>query len=1170
MVQRVRTSLFTILLLIASAVYAQDFRATISGYVTDKAGAAVVGAKVVATQKSTAQLTSTTTNHEGYFTLSYLTPSTYDIEVEAKGFSRLKEANVTTMVADKLELNLRLEVGALSQEITVQAEAEVLQTADASGGMNFDSLQTSEYALNGRQVYMLMSLTPGVLFTQEQFGSSGYSGTRGWDTSGAYVMNGGVSGTNSFSLNGAPISLTGTWQVAPNVDAIQEFKVQTNTYDAAVGRTGGGSVNTVLKSGSNAYHGTAFDFIRNSILDANYTQNNQVGAPRGKHITHQFGGTVGGPVRKDKDFLFGSFEGFREIVPFPVVANTPPTDLRDGQHFTKYGETVYDPATGVPCVNKVNVSGTCSSAFIRTAFPGNVIPVSRISPIGAKLLTFYPEANTGGFTQNYVYSNSTGRYSYNQPMIRWDHMFDSSNRFYALGTFQKGREFRNSTGIPGPAKSGNIYSQRQNFNIITAYTRILSNTSVLDVRASFGRFTQLFPSDDPASGATAASVGFDKNFRAPTALNDGPPRISVDQFTDLFSNNGNRFSWTSDNQYNVAPTLTMTRGSQTLKMGVDLVYAMQANNSSGSSNGYFSFNRYGTQQYPLSSGGTAVGSGVADLLLGVPGSGSVDWNGSFYRTWPYAGIFIQDDWRLRRNLTVNLGLRYDVQFPFKERYNRVNDGFNFTTKNPASDAVLKAWAADQKTFLAGNPAIPYPNPPSALTGGKVFLQPGGSRRTYNTDWQNIQPRIGIAWSLVKDTVLRTGFGIYHATATQGNYSDGFSQQTTYQRSLNGDQTPSAAGSIGAYSLENPFPNGLIAPSGSGLGLLTNIGNGVSFDGNQRPVPRTFQYSFGFQRRLPKNVMLDASYVGSQTIHTSVAYNMDYLSMDTFLAGQANSKMLDNTVPNPFYGILPVTSTLGASPNIAAKYLYYANPLFTGITMSTNPWGKYRYDALQLRLQKRFNGDRSKSGALTTVLSYTFSKNFQAVNRLNNWNLAEAPVHELVSYDKPQNVSFSGVWDLPFGRNRALLANANKFVNAAVGGWTVNYLFTYNSGIPVNGMNQIFSCPTVLTTDQTHDHWFNNDKTCYKGFPNGYFLRNVPDRYGWLRQMDNYSMNLGAAKTFTLTERWKFNLRGEAFNLMNHPLYGAPDTTYTNARFGMLPVAQQNFPRLIQLSAKFLF
>ena len=317
-------------------------------------------------------------------------------------------------------------------------------------------------------------------------------------------------------------------------------------------------------------------------------------------------------------------------------------------------------------------------------------------------------------------------------------------------------------------------------------------------------------------------------------------------------------------------------------------------------------------------------------------------------------------------------------------------------------------------------------------------------------------------------------------------------------------------------------------------------------------------------------MLDASYVGSQTIHTSVAYNMDYLSMDTFLAGQANSKMLDNTVPNPFYGILPVTSTLGASPNIAAKYLYYANPLFTGITMSTNPWGKYRYDALQLRLQKRFNGDRSKSGALTTVLSYTFSKNFQAVNRLNNWNLAEAPVHELVSYDKPQNVSFSGVWDLPFGRNRALLANANKFVNAAVGGWTVNYLFTYNSGIPVNGMNQIFSCPTVLTTDQTHDHWFNNDKTCYKGFPNGYFLRNVPDRYGWLRQMDNYSMNLGAAKTFTLTERWKFNLRGEAFNLMNHPLYGAPDTTYTNARFGMLPVAQQNFPRLIQLSAKFLF
>src|SRR5450432_3592837 len=279
--------LLTLAALACLSAPAQEFRATIYGQVVDKQGAAVPKARITATQVSTNQVTTQTSNQEGFFTLTYLMPSTYGIEVEAPGFKRLHRPDVTLMVADKVELQFQLEVGTLNQEVTVIAASDALQTGDASGGMNFDSLQTSEYPLNGRQVYMLMSLTPGVLFTQEQFGSSGYSGTRGWDTSGAYVMNGGVSGTNSFSLNGAPISLTGSWQVAPNVDAVQEFKVMTNTYDAAIGRTGGGSVNTTLKSGSNAWHGTLFEFMRNSVLDANYTQNNLVGAPRGKHITNQ-------------------------------------------------------------------------------------------------------------------------------------------------------------------------------------------------------------------------------------------------------------------------------------------------------------------------------------------------------------------------------------------------------------------------------------------------------------------------------------------------------------------------------------------------------------------------------------------------------------------------------------------------------------------------------------------------------------------------------------------------------------------------------------------------------------------------------------------------------------------------------------------------------------------
>ncbi len=594
---------------------------------------------------------------------------------------------------------------------------------------------------------------------------------------------------------------------------------------------------------------------------------------------------------------------------------------------------------------------------------------------------------------------------------------------------------------------------------------------------------------------------------------------------------------------------------------------MQGSGNIGQANGDLSFNRYGTQQYPLSAGSSTVGAGIADVLLGVPGSGFADWNDTYYRTWPYAGGYVQTDWRVAHNLTLNIGLRYDVQIPWVERWNRVNNGFNFNATNPDSAAVLAAWGKNYGSYTSTT--VPYPAPPSVLLGGKTFVQPNGNRRTYNTNWDDIQPRFGLAWNFLKNTVLRTGFGIYYATATQGNYSDGFSQQTPYIRSLDGDQTPS--GSLtGAYSLQNPFPNGLIQPSGSALGLLTNVGNGVSFDGSQRLIPRTYQYSFGLQQALPGKVVLTTSYVGSQTIHLPVAYNMDYLTMAKFLAGQANNKILDNTVPNPFYGVVPNNTTLGASPNIAAKYLYYPYPLFNGVTMSTNPWGHVAYNSVQLSVQKRFSGDRSHTGAISTAFSYTFSKNFQATNRLNNWDLAEAPIHELVSYDKPQNLSFSGVWDLPFGRRRAFANHVNRLVDGFIGGWTMNYIFTYNSGIPVNGINTIFYCSSYLVTDQTHDQWFNNNKSCYKGFPNSYYLRTMQDRFPWLRQMDNMTTNLAISKTFTITERWRFYLRGEAFNLMNHPLYGAPDTTYTDARFGMLPLAQQNFPRLVQVAAKILF
>lgn len=1158
-------------------LFGQEFRATITGDVRDPSGAAVVGAKVRAVERSTNQATEATSNQDGYYTLPFLQPGVYDVEVTATGFDRMRQENITLLVAEKRELPLRLKVGDVKTEIKVMAEAPEIQTADASGGLNFDALQASELPMNGRQVYMLMDLSPGVQFTQEQFGATGYSGTRAWDASGAYVMNGGVQGTNSFSLNGAPVSLTGTWQLAPNADAIQEFKVMTNTYDASIGRTGGGSVNTILKSGTNQWHGTAYDYLRNAVLDANFTQNNQVGSPIGKHIANNFGGTVGGPIRKDKDFIFFSYDGYREVLPFPQVANVPPMDLRDGQHFSQYNMQIYDPLSVRPCAASDGTACVSTDGgYIRTLFPNDVLPQSRISPIAQKVLSYFPTPNLGGIQQNFVYNTNSGRYGTNQPIGKWDHIMGNGDRLAVTVTYQHGHEYRDSTGIPGAAAGGDIYHQRTDQNYIVTYTHILSPTAIFDVHASFARYTDYSPRLDTTSGVTATTLGLTGMIHAPTSTGNYPPEFLFDTFTDLFglSSNSNAFNWESDNQWDIAPTFTLTHGTHTIKAGLVLNYAAIGIGNTGMSNGEFTFNRTATQHYPLHSVNASDGSSIADLLLGTPDAGFIDWNDSFYRTWPYFGLFVHDDWKVSNNLTLNIGLRYDVQIPFKERWNRINTGFNFSAVNPDSAQILAAWAADKAAWDKANPTKPYyPAPPAQILGGVTFLQPGSSPRPFQTDWTDIQPRIGLAWKMPFDTVLRTGFGIYYMTGVQtsaaaSGYADGFNQQTPYIASADGIAYTTPL--TGPYSLANPFPNGLVTPRGPSLGMYTDLGNAVNFDGSQRVIPRTYEYSFGLQRMMPWQLRIDASYVGSITVHYPMAYNMDYVPLATYQAAYKTNAILNTSVPNPFYGILPSNSTFGASPNISVQDLNYPYPEFNGITMQTNPWGRYRYDSLQMRAEKRFLASDSRIGGVTMVFSYTFSKAFDMSHRLNNWNLAEDPVHELTQYDKPQSIAYNGVWMIPFGKGRHYLANRAKFFGPIIDGWQTSWTYRFTSGVPVAGMNYLYKCAdSMLVTDQSHDHWFNNNASCWASLPS-YTIRTVPDRYAWLRQMDNSTLNVAMNKTFFLSERFRFTFRAEAFNAMNHPLYGAPDTTRTDARFGMLPLGQQNFPRYIQLSGKLQF
>ncbi len=1159
---------FIVVIVVSACAFAQDFRATLTGIVTDPSGAAVPDATVKATNITNNTAKEAKTTSIGNYTIPYLDPGTYNVEVTAVGFQTILRKDIVLRVADKVSLPIQLTVGQTSESITVNAEQAVIETASADRGLVFDPLKTQQYPLNGRQTYALLGLTPGVIFTNEAFGPGGHSGQRGWDVTNSYKINGARPGQNLFLLNGAPISdNNGTWQLAPNVEAVQEFKVMTNTYDAAYGRFGGGVVNTTIKGGSSEWHGNVFEYFRNTVLDANRTENKQKNTARPKHNQHQFGGVVGGPIRKDKDFVFFSFEGFREIQPASVISSVPAPGLADGQHFSDYGIKIYDPMTTRPCLATDNCRG---SAYIRSPFPGNVIPQSRINPIAQKVLSYYPAANgpvANAQTGNY-YTNTNGRYRYDQPMGRWDHNFSDNDKFYALVTYQHGKEYRNSTGFPVPAGSGDINSQRTDQNYVAAWTHVLSPTSVLDVRASFGRFTSEFPRYTDYD-FTIDKLGMDLMPHAPTNTKASVPRFELSTLTPLFSG-GSAGEWNTYNQWNLTPSIMHAMANHTLRMGFELNYVARAVGDRGYSNGYLYFNQDWTRQLSNVGGGSLDGSSIASLLLGYPHSDSkVDWNNNPYRTRPYVAFYLQDDWKVTRTLTLNVGLRYDVQVPWKERFNRANRGFDLSTKNPLSDEVLANWRQIKAEHDAKNPKYPYPDPPAQLTGGYLFPGVGSQpSRIYDTDWTNIGPRLGVAWQVLPKTVIRAGGGLYYMSPTQDNTQTGFSQSTPYVQTLDG-MTPAAGLSpAGPYSLMNPFPSGLQQPSGANDGLLTTIGRGVSWDPARFKIPRTYQYSFGIQQQLPGAIVAEISYAGNYQVYINAATNYNENGLRDRVIAQSDAQYLSQQIPNPFFGILPANGGQGQNPTINRGGLMRPNPIFQGMTDNLSQWGRYRSDALQTKIEKRMMGGENL-GAFTWVLSHTWAKGFEQNHRLNNWNLDEPLIYEVDNNDKPHTLSFSGIWDLPVGKGRKFLNPASPVLGHLVSGWQTVWIYTFASGYPTGWPDLVNKCGDWHAANQDRNQWFNNDRSCYATRA-GNTIRTNPDRFSDIRNPSQKQLNVALEKTTQLGERYRFTIRGEAFNITNTPNYAGPNTDFNSDRFGKLPDNQQNWPRLIQVSAKFFF
>ncbi len=1238
------------LVLASCGLWAQDFRATLSGTVTDPSGAAVPNANIKATNTANNVAKETKSNSDGVFTIPFLDPGVYTVEVTAAGFETLRREAVTLATAQHLNFPVRLTVGQAATEVTITAQVESVDTADANRGLVFDPIKTQEYPLNGRQSYMLLALTPGVIFGQQQFGASGFSGTRGWDVNSSYKFNGARqgNGNNVFMLNGTPISDNGSqWDFAPSVDAIQEFKAETTAYDASYGHEAGGVVNTTIRAGTNNWHGDVYDYFRNRLLDANFFQNNIAGAKKGRHNQNQFGGVFGGPIRKDKDFLFASYEGWQEVVPFPGSGTTDvPLAMRDGQHWSQFGMTIYDPLTTHVCGNNPNepCSGSNGSAYWRDPFPGDVIPQSRISPIGLKILSYLPPPNspgqgTAGISNNYVNANNYGRYWYNQPIIRYDHVFGDKDKFYAMFSEFHGFEYRSTNQYPPPLAQGNTDNNRTFTGINLDETHVISSTMVLDLKASWWRFVQLTPGySTAAQGITAASLGMTNMPHAPTVSNGVVPNINIGGFTSPLFGSGS-YSWSPYSRWIFNPTLSWTKNRHQFRFGFETSYEAKGNVAPGNAYGTWTFASSLTQQATdhasTTNGGVDQYMGVASLLLGIPTSGSVDNNASYYLTRPYYAVFAQDDWRVSDRLTVNIGLRYEVQPAYLERYNRMAVQFNSTAVNPLSDQIMAAWKADQAQYNATHPNDPYgyPNPPAAFYGVWEFAGTNGlPARSHYTDFTNGAPRIGFAYRLGDKTVIRGGFGVYYQSDTKNNNSQtGFSQTTSYQSSftVNGVPMPSACfnpisgltnnmcatAPTGPYSLVNPYPLGLTPVVGASAGALANLGQGANGDPLHYKTPRTYQYSLGFQRQLPKNMLIDVSFAGNYALYDRDSVNQgnpqDAYGLQLQQIAMNDPNFFSRQLPNPFLGILPATTSRGSSTTQSAQSLMNNYPLWGGYTDPDDADRYFRSDAGQLRFEKRaFADGNSNIGVMTWVLSWTFSKEYAMTCCIGqNWqtntgaNLILSPNgqtatlqlhpqdpyanrrYDFDSANQPQEIAFSGVWDLPVGKGKKFASNLTGWADKIAGGWRADWILTYISGNAIGLPGYINFCgdythykdPTTgQYTGQTPQHWFNNNPACYANFPVNSINNALPQRFsGNVEYPAKPQLNMAIEKITQINERYRLQMRAEAFNLTNTPILGSASgptisTTFNSATFGILPQAQSNFPRFFQLAAKLFF
>lgn len=1175
---------------VALAANAQEFRGTITGKVSDQRGAVLPGAIIMAIGPQ--QTYNAKSGSDGDFTIPLVQPGVYAVLVSAPGFKKTEQQGIIIDVSAKVNLPFVLDVGVNTETVNVSAQAAQLNTTDASGGTVIDPVQVQNLPLNGRQMYSLLSLTPGVKSPNPG------NATSELNESNSYSINGQWGNYNQFSLNGAPVSqqnggASGTWNISPSVDAVEEFKVMTNTYDAQYGRTNGGTVNTILKSGTSQFHGTVYDFWRNSVLDANTYALDQAGQAKPFHNQHQFGGTLGGPVigLRKSTFFFFSYEGWREATPNAVTTTTITPDLLpsgDGSvnlnnYLVGTGKTnIYDPLTTTCALPGQN---PCQN-YTRQPFAGNIIPASRISAVGVNLLKLLPLANRPGYTNNYIV-NAPGRNNYNQPIVRIDHNFSDKTRVYGMFAWWAGNQFLNQSGFPGAA--GTNAGNNNNYNYYqSSLTQVIDGTHTFtpnmfaDLRLSYNRAYNMSYDGAEAAGvsnATVDSIGLHMP-QLPTTNKRYLPEIqaSGDGSADVALPNfvGNIVSPSIFETYDVAPSITHVLGPTTLHYGVEVSWYHDVANGIRNANGTFAFGPAFTQQNPKVRNND--GSSLADILLGYPASGGVEYNDPTYESYKSFGAFIQDDWKVNQRLALNIGLRYENETSPMDRWGRLQAGMCLTCKNPISSSMSSVTLPNGESFA--NPII----------AGLEFQK---DRTPYQNLWGILLPKFGASLVLNKNLVMRGGWGLFRALGFELGGTSTWDTTTSYVTSLDDGLTPTMNFTSGI-----PFPNGYTTPPGDSQGLASGNGDGIWEDSWYRKIPYTHQFSFGFQGQAPAGIVWDLEFVGAHTEDLRAGSQRDHLTPAQFAQGNQNHAYLDQMMPNPFYGNpgIPSTAYLGSHPTVPvremmAPYPQYDSQYGPEVWEWNTPWGYSNYDSLIAKAEKRFNGTGLLSNGLSFTTAFTWSRIISATGLLNNGLLVDpGPYYGIDSSDRAFLFSFAGIYKLPIGTGGLIASDAHGVAGAFVNNWQMDWIINDQSGTPVNFPNSYqYTCGTfdIRPAHKSWGNYLNNSNpNCFGSFPEYTPVTAGPLSTGvrnpWAEQTQ-----FALQKQFPFSERARAQFRAEVFNLTNTPIFNGPNTNNPNSPiqrvagiaenqagaytgYGTVGNSTVNSPRQIQLSLKVLF